>query len=117
MESDFIIENLFFNKLEGNPSNTHMIGLQKLNESKTKHNLADLWQKVNPHKRLFTYHNSDKTIHRIDRIYLTITITAKICKIHPTFISDHGSVAVIVQVKKRTKRFRMLKTKYLYFKT
>lgn len=68
LAGDFnMVENLFLDRLGGNPSKTHMIGFQKLNESKTKHKLVDIWRKINSHKRLFTYHNADKTTHsRID---------------------------------------------------
>ena len=55
-----------------------------LKESKTEHNFVDIRRKNNSHKRLFTYHNSDKTIHcRIDRIL------------------DHDSGTVIIWVNKK----------------
>ena len=64
--------------------------------------MLDVWRKNNPHKKLFTYHIADKTIHsRIDRTYITRKLTTKTCKINPTSTSDHDSVAVIIQVKKR----------------
>lgn len=70
-----------------NPTNTHIIGLKILKESKTEHNFVDIWRKNNSHKRLFIYHNSDKTIHcRIDRIL------------------DHDSGTVIIRVNKKKSR-------------
>ena len=58
-----MIENIFLDRLGGNPTNIHMIGIQKLNEIENKHNLVDIWRRTNPYKRHFTYHNADSTIH------------------------------------------------------
>ena len=49
----------FFDRTGGNASNTHQIGYKNLNKIKNTQNLIDTWQKSNPHKSYFTYHNSD----------------------------------------------------------
>ena len=99
-----MVGNLFLDRTGRNPSNTHQIALQNLNK-KNKHNLIDIWQKRNPHKRHFTYHNPDSTIHsRLDRTYIAKTITATTCQIIPTPSSDHDSINVNVQVCEKTPR-------------
>ena len=65
----------------------------------------DIWRKTNPSKKLYTYHNPDKTIHsRLDRIYITKTIKTKTSKIHSTSLSDHDSVSVILQISEENPR-------------
>ena len=94
-----VIEDKFLDKLGDNTSRTHLIGLNKLLEIKHEHNLVDIWRKNNPYKRIFTYHNHDKTIHsRLHRIYISKTIKTKKCKISSTSLSDHESVSVILQI-------------------
>ena len=96
---------ILLDKLGGNTGNTHLTGLSKLSEIKNKHNLVDIWRKINPSKRLFAYHNSDKTIHsRLDRIYITNTIKIKISRIHPISLSDHDSVSVTLQISEKNPR-------------
>ena len=64
LAGDFnMLEDILLDKLGGNTSNTHLIGLDILTEIKNKNNLVDIWRKINTAKRLFTYHNPDKTIH------------------------------------------------------
>lgn len=106
LAGDFnMIANIFLDKLVGNTSNIHLISLEKLKEIKNKHDLENTWIKKNPHKRLFTYHNADKTIHSsLDRIYLSKTIKTISCKIIPISISDHNSVSVIVQISEKDPR-------------
>ena len=103
LAGDFnIIENIFLDRLGGNPNNTYTIGIQNLYCIKNGHNLIDIWKKTTPYKRYFTYHNSDNTIHsRLDRIYITKTIKTTSCQIIPTTISDHDNVSVIMQVNKK----------------
>ena len=73
-----MIKDIFLDKLGGNTSNTHLVGLNKLAEIKNEHKLVDIWRKTNPSKRHFTYHYSDKTIHsRLDRIYISKVIIKK----------------------------------------
>ena len=56
---------------DGNPSNTHMLGLDYLKQIKQKNKLIDIWRKENPNKRLFTFRNHNQSIHsRIDRFYI-----------------------------------------------
>ena len=55
LAGDFnMIEDFFLDKLGGNKSSMHVIGLEKITEIKNKHNLVDIWRKINPSKRLFT---------------------------------------------------------------
>ena len=70
LAGDFnMLEDIFLDKLGGNTSNTHLIGLD-ITEIKNQNNLVDIWRKINPDKRLFTSHNSNQAIHtRLDRIY------------------------------------------------
>ena len=49
-----MIDDFFLDKLGGNKSSIHVIGLEKITEIKNKHNLVDIWRKINPSKRLFT---------------------------------------------------------------
>ena len=101
-----MVENLFLDRQRGNPSNTHLLGLENLNKHKQQHNLTDIWRKHNPHTRHFTYHNAGNTIHsRTDRIYIANSLKTKSSKIIPTPFSDHNSVAVTLQIiKKEPKR-------------
>ena len=100
-----MIENIFLDKLGGNTSNVHLIGLNELTKIKNKHKLVDIWRKNNPSKRNLTYHNADNTIHsRLDRIYISKTMTIKTCKINPTSIADHDSVSVIIQISETNLR-------------
>lgn len=103
LAGDFnIIENIFLDRLGGNPNNTYTIGIQNLYCIKNGHNLIDIRKKTTPYKRYFTYHNSDNTIYsRLDRIYITKTIKTTNCQIIPTTISDHDNVSVIMQVNKK----------------
>ena len=99
-----MIEDFFLDKLGGNKSSIHVIGLEKITEIKNKHNLVDIWRKINPFKRLFTYHNPDKTIHtRLDRIYTSKKIKIKTSKIQP-FLSDHDGVSVTFQISEENPR-------------
>ena len=96
-----MIENLYLDRLGGNPNKTHTIGIQSLNKIKNNHNLEDIWRRKNPYKEHFTYHNAENSIHsRLDRIYITKSIKAKSCNIIPTTISDHDSVSLSRSVRK-----------------
>ena len=101
LAGDFnMLEDIFLDKLGGNTSNTHLIGLDIITEIKNQNNLIDIWRKINPHKRLFTYHNPDKTIHtRLDRIYITDNITVKTSTIYTVSLSDHDGVTVSFQIR------------------
>ena len=95
----------FLDKLGGNTSNTHLIGLDNLTEIKNKNNLVDIWRKINPTKKLYTYRNSDQTIHsRLDRIYITNTIKVKTSKIYPISLSDHDGVTVTFLTREENPR-------------
>ena len=99
-----MIEVFFLDKLGGNKSSIHVIGLEKITQIKNKHNLVDIWRKIHPFKRLFTYHNPDKTIHtRLDRIYTSKKIKIKTSKIQP-FLSDHDGVSVTFQISEENPR-------------
>ena len=106
LAGDFnMIEDISLDKLGGNTSSTHLIGLNKLTELKNAHNLVDIWRKSNPLKKLLTYHNPDKTIHtRLDRIYISTTIKSKTSKIYPIPLSDCGSVSVTFQISEENPR-------------
>ena len=106
LAGDFnMIEDIFLDKLGGNTSSTHLIGLNKLTELKNAHNLGDIWRKSNPLKKLLTYHNPDETIHtRLDRIYISKTIKSKTSKIYPIPLSDCGSVSVTFQISEENPR-------------
>ena len=98
-----MVENIFLDRIGGNPNNTHTFGTQHLNCVKNKNKLIDIWRKTNPYKRHFTYHNANNTIHsRLDRIYITKTTKTLNRQIIPTTISDHGSVSVTIQVNIQT---------------
>ena len=101
LAGDFnMLEDILLDKLGSNTSNTHLIGLDILTEIKNKNNLVDIWRKINPAKSLFKYHNPDKTIHRrLDRIYITNTVTVKTSKIYPIPLSDHDGVTVSFQIR------------------
>ena len=52
--ADFnMTEDFFLHKLGGNTSSIHLIGLEKTNEIKNKHNLVVIWRKINPSKKTF----------------------------------------------------------------
>lgn len=100
-----MIEDIFLGKLGGNTSSTPLIGLNKLTEIKTMHNRVDIRSKINPSKKLFTYHNPDKTIHtRLDRIYISKTIKTKTLKINPISLSDHESKSALFQIREENPR-------------
>ena len=96
-----MIENLFLDRIGGNPNKTHTIGFETFKTVKNKLNLIDIWRKKNPFQKSFTYHNADNTIHsRLDRIYITKTIKTIKCQIIPNTISDHYSVSLHIQINK-----------------
>ena len=96
-----MIENLFLDRIGGNPNKTHTIGSKTFKTVKNKLNLIDIWIKKNPFQKRFTYHNTDNTIHsRFDRIYINKTIKAIKCQIIPNTISDHYSVSLHIQINK-----------------
>ena len=95
-----MLEDILLDKLGGNKSNTQLVGLEKITDIKNQHNLIDIWRKLNPDKKLYTYHNPDKTIHtRLDRIYITDDIKVKASKIYPLSLSDHDEVTVSFQIR------------------
>ena len=49
-----MVENIFLDRIGGNPNNTHTFGTQHLNCVKNKNKLIDIWRKTNPYKRHFT---------------------------------------------------------------
>ena len=95
-----MLEDILLDKLGGKKSNTHLVGLETLTDINNQHNLIDIWRKLNPGERLYTYHNPDKTIHsRLDRIYITDDIKVKTAKIYPFSLSDHDGVTVSFQIR------------------
>ena len=55
LAGDFnMLEDILLDKIGGNRSNTHLIGLSTLTEIQNQNNLIDIWRKINPDKRLFT---------------------------------------------------------------
>ena len=97
-----MIENIFLDRLGGNPKYTHTIGLETLKKIKNKHNLTDIWRKNNPFQKCFTYHNADNTIHsRSDRFYISKEIKNVKCKIIPNTVSDHDSVSLYLSVNRK----------------
>ena len=100
-----MIEDFFLDKLGGNTSSIHLIGLETITEIKNKYNLVDIWRKINPSKTFFTYHNPDKTIHtRLDRNYISKKAKTKTSKIQTTSLSDHDGVYVTFQVSEENPR-------------
>ena len=97
LAGDFnMLEDIFLDKLGGIKSNTHLTGLDIITEIKNQNNLIDICRKINPHKRFFTYHNLNKTIHtRLDRIYIIV----KTSTIYPISLSYHNGVTVSFQIK------------------
>ena len=96
-----MIENLFLDRIGGNPNKTHTIGCETFKIVKDKLNLIDIWRKNNPFQKRFTYHNADNAIHsRLDRFYITKTIKSIKCQIIPNNISDHYSVSLRIQINK-----------------
>ena len=104
LAGDFnMTENIFLDRIRGNPNNTHTLGIKDLHCIQNKNKLIDMWRKTNPYKRYFNYRNANNTIHsRLDRIYITKTIKTLNCQIIPTTISDHDSVLVTIQVNIQT---------------
>ena len=58
-----MVKDLLLDREGGNPSNTHMLGLDHLTKIKQTNNVIDIWIKENPDKRLFTLHNNNQQIH------------------------------------------------------
>ena len=95
-----MLEDIFLDKLGGNNSSTHLLGSEIITDIKNQNNLIDIWRKLNPDKRLYTYHNPDKTIHtRLDTIYITDDIKIKASKIYPFSLSDHDGVTASFQIR------------------
>ena len=101
LAGDFnMLEDIFLDKLGGNNSSTHLLGSEIITDIKNQNNLIDIWRKLNPDKRLYTYHNPDKTIHtRLDTIYITDDIKTKASKIYPFSLSDHDGVTASFQIR------------------
>ena len=101
LAGDFnMLEDIFLDKLGGNNSSTHLLGSEIITDIKNQNNLIDIWRKLNPDKRLYTYHNPDKTIHtRLDTIYITDDIKIKASKIYPFSLSDHDGVTASFQIR------------------
>ena len=93
-----MIENLFLDRIGGNPNKTHTIGSETFKTVKIKLNLIDIWRKNNPLQKSYTYHNPENTIH--DRIYITKTIKTIKWHIIPNTISDHHSASLHIQINK-----------------
>ena len=96
------VEDLLLDRRGGNPNNTHLLGMQYLQKIKQRYNLTDIWQKQNPDKQLFTFHNNNKLIHsRLDRIYIPKNQKIINVNIIPNNLSDHDAMQVIISVKKK----------------
>ena len=65
-----MVEDLLLDRPGGNPSNSHLLGLDYLQKIKQKNKFIDPWRKQHPNLRQFTFHNFNNLTHsRIDRIY------------------------------------------------
>ena len=63
--------------------------------------MTDIWQKQNPHKQFFTYHNKSQQIHsRIDPIYLLQNQKINNTSIILNNLSDHDAITVTLKIKK-----------------
>ena len=70
-----MIENIFLDRLSGNPNNGNKIGIQSLKCIIDKHILIDIRKKTNSYKRYFTYKKAKNAIHsRLERFYTRRTI-------------------------------------------
>ena len=96
------VEDLLLDRRRGNPNNTHLLGMQCLQKIKQNYNLTDIWQKQNPDKQLFTFHNKNQLIHsRLDRIYIPKNLKIINVNIIPINLSDHDAIQIIISVKTR----------------
>ena len=50
------VEDLLLDRRGGNPSNSHLVGLQHLQKIKQKNKIIDTWRKKHPNLRQYTFH-------------------------------------------------------------
>ena len=95
-----MVEDILLDRKGGNPNKTHTLGLDYLTKIKQTNNLTDIWQKENPHKTLFTFHNKNQQIHsRIDRFYIKNNQRIKNVSIVPNGLSDHDAMQIKIEIK------------------
>ena len=98
MFGDFnMVENIQMDRKGGNPRVTHTYGLKALNELKKAHGLIDIWRRLNPKKKQFTWHcRYDNIESRLDRIYYPQVMAGMVSKSYiKHFVwSDHDACIV-----------------------
>ena len=78
-----MLEDILLNRKRGNPSNSHLIGINYVQQIKQKNNMIDTWYKENPNITKFTYHNYNNSIHsRNDTIYTNKNLTQELFSSH-----------------------------------
>lgn len=90
------VENVSLDKIGGSLK-SGTIGTKEIHILKQDYGLSDIFRKLNPKAKQFTWHTPDNTVFcRLDRFYLN-NIAAKNCifsDITPTFLSDHSFVTI-----------------------
>ena len=78
-----------------------MSGGDSVTKIKQTNSLIDIWQKENPGKRIFTFHNKHKKLHsRIDRIYIQNKQKIWSVSVIPNNLFDHDAVKITLKIKK-----------------
>ena len=94
-----MVEDVMLDRRGGTPSNSHLLGLQYLQQIKEKNKIIDTWRKKHPNLRQYTFHNYNNLIHsRIDRIYAHENQIILKSQILPNPFSDHDTVLLTLQI-------------------
>ena len=108
-----MVENLK-DRLGGSICNTHLAGSNAL--TKLIKNLHETWQKINPNKSEFTYHQMQSNVHsRLDRIYANKNIQIRTSRIIPLQYPDHEAMLIefILGTRHRSPGYWKLNTSIL----
>ena len=84
----------------------HTQGNIALTKLKQKHDVHDTWRTQNPRTKQYTWRSRkqfDNTKSRLDRLYLSATLTSLSHSIIPHVLSDHSIVTVTVQLPTNNK--------------
>ena len=98
-----MVENLILDRQGGNPREKHTWGLHNLKILKQKNGLTDIWRKLNPQRKFFTWHSyyEKKSIKsRLDRFYISNTLSDLAQKVgfSPCSWSDHTQIDITLTV-------------------
>ena len=94
-----MVEDVMLDRRGGTPSNSHLLGLQYLQQIKQKNKILDTWRKKHPNLRQYTFHNYNNLIHsRIDRVYAHQNQKLLKSQILPNPFSDHDTVLLTLQI-------------------